>query len=69
MPEPGRGIPGQIIPEPDSGIAPERPGDRGGWQQWAVLGAIVLGIGTIAVLVTRQSMRARARRQPDGEDQ
>lgn len=61
LPEPGRGVPGNIIPEPNTGIAPEEPGDRGGWQQWAVLGLIVAGLAVIAVVVTRESLRKRPR--------
>lgn len=61
LPPPDRGVPGKIIPEPDSGIPPQSPGDRGGWQQWAVFGVIVAGVATIAVLVTRESLRARRR--------
>lgn len=60
LPEPGRGVPGNIIPEPNSGIAPEDPGDRGGWQQWVVLGVIVAGVGVIVGLVVRESRRKRA---------
>jgi hypothetical protein len=64
LPEPGQGVPGNIIPEPNSGIGPEEPGDRGGWQQWAVLVAIVAGVGTIGLLVVRESRGRRAAR-PD----
>ena len=48
-----------IIPEPDSGRAPEDFGDRGGAGQLIVLGAVVVGIGLIGFLVRREVLRAR----------
>ena len=51
-----------IIPLPNSGRAPETPGDRGGWQQqvlfFSICGAILVGIG----LMWRES-RVKRRRQ------
>ena len=51
-----------IIPLPNSGKAPETPGDRGGWQQqvlfFSICGAILVGIG----LIWRES-RTKRRRQ------
>jgi hypothetical protein len=61
---------GDIIPEPDSGRAPEDAGDRGGALQVTVFLAIVGGLATIVALGVRESRRARARqqgsRQPSG---
>ncbi|CAN5727782.1 hypothetical protein BH20ACT2_BH20ACT2_04050 [soil metagenome] len=52
---------GGIIPAPDSGVAPESPGDRGGWAQLAVLAVLVGGLGVMAALVVRSARRARTR--------
>lgn len=50
-----------IIPRPEDGRAPENPGDPGGWEQLALLGVIVAGMGTVGGLAWRSSRRARAR--------
>ena len=56
-------VPGNdIIPEPDSGVAPEDAGDRGGALQVTVFAAILLGIATIVALAVRESRRARRTR-------
>jgi len=39
-----------IIPRPNSGHPPTEAGDRGGWLQFAVLGAIVVGLTVIGLL-------------------
>jgi hypothetical protein len=49
-----------IVPQPNSGEAPDDPSDRGGWQQYLVFGLIIGGMAVIVVIVTRQSRRARA---------
>lgn len=49
-----------IVPQPNSGEAPDDPSDRGGWQQYMVFVLIVGGLAAIVVLVLRQSRRARA---------
>jgi hypothetical protein len=59
-PDAGQGVP-PIIPEPNSGETPDDPGDRGGWQQLAVLGLVIGGLGLIAVLVVREGRRKRSR--------
>ena len=51
----------RIIERPEEGRAPEQPGDPGGWQQLALLGLIVAGLGTVTLLVWRSSRRARSR--------
>jgi hypothetical protein len=51
-----------MIPEPNSGRAPNDAGDRGGALQGLVLLFIVIGVGGIAVLAVRGSRRDRARR-------
>jgi len=51
-----------IIGTPDAGPAPEDAGDRGGWAQFAVLGALVAGVGFVFWRIA-SSARA-AQRQP-----
>ena len=48
-----------IIPEPNTGVEPQDPGDRGGALQLAVLGLVVLAIGGAVFVVVRQSRGAR----------
>jgi hypothetical protein len=52
-----------IIPRPDEGQAPKHPNDRGGSEQFLVLGLMVAGVGCIGLLGWRSSRRARAGRQ------
>ena len=49
-----------IVPQPNSGEAPDDPSDRGGWQQYLVFGLIIGGMAVIVAIVMRQSRRARA---------
>lgn len=51
-----------IIPEPNSGVEPEDPGDRGGALQTALFVAMILGVVGIGGLVYRESRKARERR-------
>ena len=51
-----------IVPQPNSGEAPDDPSDRGGWQQFMVFGLIIGGMGVIVVLVVHQSRQARRAR-------
>lgn len=53
-----------IIPRPGEGQAPQHPSDRGGWQQFLVLGLIVAGVGAIGGLAWRSGRRARAGSPP-----
>jgi hypothetical protein len=53
-----------IIPEPDSGHAPDEAGDRGGALQFLVLGLIVVAVAGGVALVVRESRRNLARRTP-----
>jgi hypothetical protein len=48
-----------IIPQPNSGQAPEQPSDRGGWQQYMVFGLIIGGMAVIVLLAWRGSTKAR----------
>ena len=50
-----------IIPRPNSGEEPSEAGDRGGALQILVFVAIVAGLGTIALLATRDVRRSRTR--------
>ena len=53
-------VPAQdIVPQPNTGTAPEEPGDRGGTLQLAVLSLVVVAIGAGVVVVIRQAQRAR----------
>lgn len=58
----GEARPG-IIPQPGEGTAPEQPGDRGGWEQLALFGVILVGLAVIAFVVVRGTKRARGGRQ------
>lgn len=51
-----------IIPEPNSGVAPTDPGDRGGALQTTIFVLIVASVVLIGVLVYRESRKARDRR-------
>lgn len=53
---------GGMIPEPNSGRAPEDAGDRGGALQTALFFGILGGIGMIAFFIVRESRRVRADR-------
>jgi len=51
---------GEIIPRPNSGVAPQNPGDRGGAHQLLILG-LMLTFMAIAFFSVRRSMKkARA---------
>lgn len=45
------------IPRPNSGVAPEDPGDRGGYLQLGLLAVLVGGIGFIGFRVVREGQR------------
>lgn len=48
-----------ILPRPDSGRAPQSPGDPGGWMQLVLLAGLVLALVVIAALVWRDVRRKR----------
>lgn len=50
----------RIVTEPNSGQVPTYEGQRGTASQFAVLGAILVGLTTIVLLVVRDSRRKRA---------
>jgi len=54
--------PAHIIPRPNSGAAPQEPGDRGGALQLGLLALVVAVIGGAVTNLVRQSRRARAGR-------
>lgn len=51
-----------IIDRPNSGTKPTNPGDRGGWEQLAVLGGIIVVLGGIAYVAFRGGSQAKANR-------
>jgi hypothetical protein len=48
-----------IVPAPNQGAEPEDAGDRGGALQLGLLALLVGAVGTVVVMVIRQSRRAR----------
>ena len=50
----------RIVVEPNSGQAPTYEGQRGTTSQFVVLGAILVGLGAIVAMATRESRRKRA---------
>ena len=42
-----------VIPEPNQGVAPEDSGDRGGWEQLALMGLLIVILTGIGVFVVR----------------
>jgi hypothetical protein len=51
-----------IIDRPNSGHKPTNSGDRGGWEQLALLGGMVVVIGGIGVVVFKGGSAAKANR-------
>lgn len=55
------GLPTQdIVPQPNSGAAPQEAGDRGGALQLGVLALVVVAISGATFALVRQSRRARS---------
>jgi hypothetical protein len=48
-----------IVPRPNSGAEPKSATDPGGAAQYAVMGAIVLGLVVIVLLVARESRKKK----------
>src|SRR5699024_10522281 len=59
--ESGDGQP-EIVPQPNSGKAPESSGDPGGSQQLILLGSVMLVMGGIGLWIFIGGRRARARK-------
>ena len=59
---------GRIIPLPNSGVEPEEPGDRGGWQQISLFLMVCLVIVGMGVFGWWRSRIARDRRRAEGHD-
>lgn len=55
-----------IIPRPGEGQRPTEPGQRGGWEQVALLGVVVVAVALIATVVVRSARRARRVEIDDG---
>lgn len=53
---------GDPIQRPNSGVAPDDPGDRGGWQQVLVLCLLGGGLVAVGALAGRDIRRKRAAR-------
>ena len=43
----------RIIEQPNTGSAPENPGDRGGWEQLALMGLVLASLVGIGVVIAR----------------
>ncbi|MFP3906454.1 MAG: hypothetical protein ACLFWR_05445 [Acidimicrobiales bacterium] len=56
----GQSPAGDILPQPNSGEAPDSPGDPGGWQQYLVFALIFAGLAAIVALVIRESRQAHS---------
>jgi len=52
----------RIIPRPDEGSAPKNAGDRGGWEQLAVFGLMMMAMAGIGLVIFRGGRSARAGR-------
>lgn len=62
LPEEGGAKP-HIIERPNSGRAPENPGERGGWEQLSLLGLIMVAVVVIVTVAVRGGgKKARAGR-------
>ncbi len=59
---------GRIIPKPNSGVEPQSPGDRGGWEQTGLFFLICAVIAAMALFVWWRSRVARTRRLAAGHD-
>lgn len=52
-----------IIPRPGDGVAPQNPGDRGGWEQLGLFGVMLASMAGIGVVIFRGGRRARTGRR------
>ena len=59
---------GDMIPEPNTGMEPQSPGDPGGWLQVSLFFLICAAIVVIGLAVWWTSRRARQRRSEAGVD-
>lgn len=54
----------RIITRPNEGVEPQDPGDRGGWEQLALMGVVLVAVAGIGVLALRGGgAKARANRE------
>ena len=56
---------GRIIGSPDPGPEPQHSGDRGGWRQLALLGALAAAVAAIMVRILLAARRQQDRAGPD----
>ena len=54
--------PPHSIDAPNSGVAPSHNGDRGGWEQLALLGLLVVGVVAVGFAAFRSGGKAKAGR-------
>jgi hypothetical protein len=55
--------PPRSIDQPNSGTKAKHNGDRGGWEQLALLGVLVVAVAVVGVFVFRSGGKARAGRE------
>lgn len=56
---------GRIIGSPDPGPEPQHSGDRGGWRQLVLLGALAAAVAAIMVRILLAARRQQGRDGPD----
>ena len=56
---------GRIIGSPDPGPEPQHSGDRGGWRQLVLLGALAAAVAAIMVRILLAARRQQSRDGPD----
>ena len=61
---PGEQVQPRAIERPNQGQAPQSPGDRGGWEQLAILGLIIVAVAGIGIVIARGGgSKAKANRE------
>jgi hypothetical protein len=59
------GNPNSVIPLPNSGRAPQQPGDRGGWMQITLFCLVITAMGAIFVMIAISTSRNTKRKKRD----
>ena len=59
---------GHIISRPNSGAAPQTPGDPGGWMQVWLFWVVCIALVGMSLYVWRRSRKARAELKAEGHD-
>jgi hypothetical protein len=61
------GNPNSVIPLPNSGRAPQQPGDRGGWMQITLFFLVIAAMGVIFILIgVSTTKRTRRKKREAG---